>query len=71
MTIKQIQSRFQNEWILLDNPQTNEALEVLKGKLVCHSKDRDEVYRCAVARRPKRYAIIYTGNIPENTAVVL
>jgi hypothetical protein len=71
MTIQQIESRFQNEWVLLGDPETNEDLEVSKGKLLCHSKDRDEVYRCAVGRRPKRYAIVYTGSMPENTAIVL
>jgi hypothetical protein len=71
MTAKQIESRFDNEWILLGDPETDESLEVSKGKLLCHSKDRDEVYRRAVGLRPKRYAIIYTGTMPENTAVVL
>jgi hypothetical protein len=55
----------------LGDPETDESLEVSKGKLLCHSKDRDEVYRRAVGLRPKRYAIIYTGTMPENTAVVL
>jgi len=44
---------------------------VLSGKLRHHSKDRDEIYRKAIALRPTRCAILYTGEIPENTAVVL
>jgi hypothetical protein len=71
MTVKQIESRFDNEWILLGDPETDESLEVSKGKLFCHSKDRDEVYRRAVALRPKRSAILYTGRMPEGTAIVL
>ena len=50
---------------------TDEALNVLGGKVLCHSKDRDEVYRRAVSLRPKRSAVVYTGEIPEGTAVVL
>jgi hypothetical protein len=38
---------------------------------LCHSKDRDEVYRQAMAMRPKRFAVLYTGTIPEGTAIVL
>ena len=53
------------------DPQTNEALEVLKGKVLHHGPDRDEVYRQAVTRRPKRCAILYTGELPQDTAVVL
>ncbi len=71
MTIEEIRAQFGGEWILLEDPRTNDALEVLSGKVIHHAKDRDEVYRHAVARRPKRSAILYTGEIPEDTAVVL
>lgn len=71
MTIEEMRARFEDEWILVEDPQTNKALEVLKGKVVHHGRDRDEVYRQAVARRPKRCAILYTGEMPEDTAVVL
>ncbi len=71
MTVEEMRTQFESEWVLVENPQTNDALEVLKGKILHHSKDRDEVYRKAVALRPKRSAIVYTGEIPEDTAVVL
>lgn len=71
MTIREIESEFDSEWVLVDEPETNEQLEVLQGKVIHHSKDRDEVYRKAVSLRPKRCAILYTGNIPEGTVVVL
>jgi len=71
MTIAEIMSAFDSEWILVEDPQTNEALEVQSGKVICHSKDRDEVYRKAVELRPKRFAMPYTGKMPENTALML
>ena len=71
MTVEDIRSQFDSEWILLEEPQRNKASEVLGGKVIFHSKDRDEVYRQLVARKPKRSAILYTGEIPEGTAVVL
>ncbi len=71
MTIEEIESRFDSEWVLVGDPRTNEALEVLSGRVLHHSKDRDEVYRKAVALRPKRCAVLYTGEIPEDTAIVL
>jgi hypothetical protein len=71
MTIEEIESRFESDWVLIEDPRTDEALKVLGGRVVYHSKDRDEVYRKAVALRPKRSAIVYTGEIPEETAVVL
>jgi hypothetical protein len=71
MTIEEIESRFDSEWVLVGDPRANEALEVLSGKVLHHSKDRDEVYRKAVALRPQRCAVLYTGEIPEDTAIVL
>lgn len=72
MTLKEIESRFDNEWVLVENPQANEALEVTRGQVVCHSKDRDEVYRRALAlATPRHYAVLFTGKMPPNTAIVL
>ena len=71
MTIAEIESQFESEWVLIQDPRTDEGLNVLAGKVLYHSKDRDEVYRKAVSLRPKRSAVIYTGEIPEETAVVL
>ena len=71
MTIQEIRSRFDSEWILIEDPETNAALDVLGGRVVHHSRDRDEVYRKAVSLRPTRSAVLYTGEMPEGTAVVL
>jgi hypothetical protein len=71
LTIAEIESQFQSEWVLVEDPQTNEALEVQGGKVLHHSKDRDEVYRKAVELHPKRFAMLYTGTMPPNTAIVL
>jgi hypothetical protein len=71
LTMAQIEAQFISEWVLVEDPQTNDALEVQSGKILCHSKDRDEVYREAVRLRPKRFAILYTGTIPKDTAIVL
>ena len=71
LTIAQIEAQFASEWVLVEAPQTNDALEVQGGKVRWHSKDREEVYRQAVALRPKRFVILYTGKMPEDTAIIL
>ncbi|MCI0418897.1 MAG: hypothetical protein L0387_24315 [Acidobacteria bacterium] len=71
LSIEQIQLRFQAEWVLVESPQTNESLEVQGGIVRYHSKDRDEVYRKAVELKPERFAMLFTGKIPEGTAIVL
>src|SRR5437899_3277391 len=71
LTIAQIESKFDSEWVLIEDPQTDEALEVHSGTVRWHGKDREEVYRRAVEIRPKRFAIVYTGKMPQGTAIVL
>jgi hypothetical protein len=71
LTVAQIEAQFQSEWVLIEEPRTNEALEVQSGKVRWHSKDREEVYRKVVERHPRRFAILYTGTMPEDTAIVL
>ncbi len=71
MTIAEIEAEFTSEWVLIEDPLTNEALEVERGRVRWHSKDRDEVYGKAVELHPKRFAVLYTGRMPEGTAIVL
>jgi len=71
LTMSEIETQFQSEWVLIGDPQTNDALQVQNGKVLCHSKDRDEVYRHAAAVRPERFAVVYTGTMPRDTAIVL
>jgi hypothetical protein len=71
LTMTEIAAQFVAEWVLVEDPRTNEALEVQSGKVLAHSKDRDEVYRDAVRLRPKRFAMLYTGTLPRDTAIVL
>ena len=61
LTIAQIESQFDSEWVLVEDPQTNESLEVQSGKVLYHSKDRDEFDRRILAFHPKRSAVLFTG----------
>jgi hypothetical protein len=71
MSVQEIRAQFNCEWVLIGDPQTDDTLEVVRGKVLHHGKDRDEVYRAAAAKRPKRSAILYTGQMPDDTAMVL
>jgi hypothetical protein len=71
LTIAEIQGKFDSEWVLIEDPSTDESLAVCGGTVRCHGKDRDEVYRRAIQIRPKRFAIVYTGSMPQDTAIAL
>ena len=66
MTREEIDSRFESEHVLLDEPETDEHLNVLAGTVAFHSKNEEEVYRKAAELRLKRSAFLYTGKIPDD-----
>ena len=71
LTIAEMEGKFDSEWVLIEDPSTDEPWEVLSGTVRRHGKDRDEVYRRAVQIRPRRFVIVYTGTMPGDTAIAL
>lgn len=71
MTMEEMESRFKNEWILIEDPETTEVLQVTRGKVLWHGKDRDELYRVAMELQPQHSAIWYTGTWPKDKIVIL
>lgn len=71
LTIAEIHEQFDAEWVVIENPRLSESLEVEGGEVLCHSKDRDEVYRRARSAAPRHSAIVYTGQLPDDAAVAI
>jgi hypothetical protein len=70
LTMAEIEARFPSEWVLLDEPQTNEAA-ILGGRVVYHHPDRDAFDRKVAGIRLKRFAVVYTGKKPADMEYVL
>jgi hypothetical protein len=71
LALEEMHRRFCDEWVLIENPETDEKLQILSGKVRCHSKNRDEVYHQSIDLKLTRFAIIYTGVSVDETAIVL
>jgi hypothetical protein len=71
LTIEEIESRFPSEWILIEDPVTDEKLELRGGMVRWHSADRDEMYRKALESRAPRIAFLYTGKMPLNGKTIV
>ncbi len=71
LTMKQLESRYSGEWILLLNPVQNKDFEIVRGELVRHSKDRSEIYRQALKLQAAHTAVLYVGKLPEDMVAVL
>ncbi len=71
MSLVEIEAQFQSEWVLIEDPQTTDTLQVMGGRVLWHSSDRDEVYRKARELQPRHSAILYTGKMPSDTEIIL
>ena len=65
LSMDEIKLRYPNQWVLIGDPDTNNAQAVLRGTVLWHSTDRDEVYNKAIELRPKHVAFCFTGRVPQ------
>ena len=64
LTIDEINQRYPDQWVLIGEPQTDESLEVLRGKVLYHGKSREKMYKAAKALpSPKYFATHYSGEL--------
>jgi hypothetical protein len=47
MTMAEIEAAFPSEWVLIGDPQTDMSQGIRAGRVLFHSKDRDELGRWA------------------------
>ena len=71
MRWKDIKNKFKNQWVLIEVENVDESFNVLEGKVLAHSKDKDEIYQKLLKIKPKEFSIEYTGEVPEDLAVVM
>ena len=71
LTIKEIENRFDSEWVLIGDVQTNEKYELLGGQVLFHSKNREEAYRKVGEFNPKSFAVRWIGERPEDIVLFL
>jgi hypothetical protein len=71
MTMAEIEKSFDSEWVLVGDPEFNDQMEVVRGKVLYHSRVKDEVYRKDREIRPRSAAYVYTGPTPDNVLINL
>jgi hypothetical protein len=67
VTMDDIRSRFDPEWVLIDRPETGANHEVLAGTVLFQSNDRGQAERKVRELRPTRFALLYQGEGPDHS----
>ncbi len=68
--IAKLKRRYPKEWLLLTNVVADELTRPIKGKLVAHSKNRDDIYDRLAHIRARSVSVEYTGKVPKDLVVV-
>jgi hypothetical protein len=68
---EEIYAQYPSEWLLIADPVSDKQFNLVRGRVIFHSKDRDAVYRRAVRLRPKHFATLFTGKPSNKTEFVL
>jgi hypothetical protein len=73
LRIEEIKKKYDSEWVLIADPETDEHFSVLGGKVIHHHPDR-AVFDQDVLKlnpHPTDFAVLYTGKLPEGVSYLL
>jgi hypothetical protein len=71
LTKQQIIDQFPDEWVLIDEPEFDDALEVTCGRVAFHSGNKNDIYKADRSLQLKKAAYLFTGNVGINKTYVL
>lgn len=58
VTVKQVETRYPKEWVLLGDVKYDQKKQVLGGVVLYHGPNREEMYQVAIKLKPKTSATI-------------
>ncbi len=72
MTAEEINARFESEWVLVADPETEENLTVTRGRVLWHGKDKSKLHDYVrELQRPFSLVVLYTGKLPKDQEFML
>ncbi len=61
LTMEEIESQFDSEWVLIEDVETDERLEVVRGKVTYHGKDKEQLHERAIKSKSDHTAALFIG----------
>ena len=69
LTKEKIKIKYPNEWLLLEDYELDASTTLRKGRVIAHSKDREEIHR-ALKKHKGNLCVHFTGSLPPDTGVI-
>ena len=61
LTMEEIEQKFDGEWVLIEDVETDDKLEVIRGKVIFHDKDKDRFNMRVMQSRNDHLVAFYIG----------
>ena len=71
MTWAEIEAAFDGEWVLIEDPETTPVLQIIRGKVVFHSKSKEQVLAVMKKLPRLQHAFLYIGEPPKDLEYAL
>ena len=69
-TIDEMMETYRGQWAIIVDCEDDEYGRLVRGRVVAHSRDRDDIYR-GMANHPEGGAIRYLGKVPADINYML
>lgn len=66
---QKIKANYPNQWLLIEDYELDASTSLRKGRVVAHSKDREEIHR-TLKKHTGNLCIHFTGSLPPDTGVI-
>ncbi|MBC7795988.1 MAG: hypothetical protein H7Z37_03840 [Pyrinomonadaceae bacterium] len=61
LTMEEINEKFDGEWVLIEDVETDEQSNIIRGKVTYHGKDRDALDDTLEKSTTNHFASLYIG----------
>jgi hypothetical protein len=67
----EIKKRYNNQWVLIVDPVYDKTNKIVKGKILFHGENRENLDKVMLKSKGKKIAIRYLGKLDKNLSVIL
>ncbi|HHT9121807.1 MAG TPA: hypothetical protein ACFYEF_02955 [Candidatus Wunengus sp. YC63] len=71
MTLEEIKQQYPDQWVLVEFLELDEELKVIEGKVIAHSRNKEDIYKKLLELENEKIAIEFTGDMPAEPAYLL
>ena len=70
MRWEEIRQQYAGQWVLIEYLELDQQLNVVEGKVIAHSPNKEDIYQQLLQTKGKNVAIEYAGEFSQDPTVM-